>query len=330
MPGAEHYRRVLDEQQWLHESGLCWSVIRTRGGHRDIAHRLAPDTDPEVRELDPREDPLNFSPLPLIFVDEQSDTMSLIQTNGGDYLRSQDALARLSQDGEAWAVSWGPSVNVRLAHARGGNYSYVWRTFGDAADPPTSPFGDWLAAVIEAEREDDWTGVQAHAMAAVDGAARTSLDAAWFDDDQRAFIIDYPEPAPEPLLSPFAHTDPGRTSSMEALPHAVRREVLLVVAETMRDRFDLDIPPGLPDALRRGDGLSDTDRESLTFLLEDACASWERSGKHERLHAMLAFRSALRAASSDAANFDALASARAALGAQWPELDIAIQRLASP
>lgn len=330
MPNVDHYRALLKQQQWLDVSSLCWSVVRTPGGHHDVARRLAPGTDLEVRELDPREDPLNLSPLLLIFVDGQGSVVSLIQTNGGDYLQRQDMLARLSHDGLAWSVSWGPPVNVRLANAVRGSSSYEWRTFDDADGDPAGPFGESLAAVVEAERQDDWAGVRAAAMAAVDAASGASLDAAWFDDSQRAFVVDYPDQAPGPLLPPFARTDPARTAFLRALPGEVRREVLLTMAETMRDRFDLDALPGVTGRLRRGGGLSDAEGEALVLLLEDVCGDWQESGERERLHAGLAFRAALRAAGGEAANFDALASARAALGAQWQELDTTIQRLTNP
>lgn len=330
MPDVNHYRALLEEQQWLDVSGICWSVVRTAGGHRAIARRLAPDANPEMRELDLREDPLNLSPLPLVFVRDQGETVSLIQTNGGDYLQRQDVLARLSQDGPVWSVSWGPPVNVRLAYAVRGGSSYEWRTLGDADGDPAGPFGESLTAVVEAERADDWAAVRAAAMAALDAASGASLNAAWFEDAQQAFIVDYPDPALVPLLPPFARTDADRTAVLRTLPTEVRREVLLTVAETIQDRFDLDVPPGIINRLRQAGGLSDAEKEALAFLLEDVCGDWGESGARERLHGGLALRAALRAAGDEAAHFDALTSARAALGAQWPELDAAIQRLATP
>ncbi|MBB5077507.1 hypothetical protein [Nonomuraea endophytica] len=298
MPGIDHYRDLLHEQQWLQADGLCWTVVQA-GDDADLVRRLSPGALPEVRDLDVREDPANLAPLPVVFTDGDA----LVETMGSAYLDEPEVLARLSRDARVWSVSWGPRSGVQVTQAADGAVIRRWREFDENAAPAAD-----FSALDDARRADDRFTVRAAAMAAVDAATGARLDAAWFEDTRRAFILDHPSPAAPPLLPPFAHTDPERDTFLRSLPLDVRRAVLATVAGRM--------PTGLDD-----------DSAQLDALY-DLCGEWQESGEAQQLHAGLAIRAAARAAEGDATNFDALASARSALDtARWAALDAEIRAL---
>lgn len=143
MPASEivdHYRSLINEHQWLLSDGFCWTVIGSTGA--DFTEGLAPGALPEVRELDVREDPLNLLPIPVVFIREHNEVLSLVQTEG-TYVGRPEVLRRLARGGWVWSVSWGPRDGGTISYARDGTAQAIVVDFPLPADAPLlTPFSD--------------------------------------------------------------------------------------------------------------------------------------------------------------------------------------------
>lgn len=333
MPASEivdHYRSLINEHQWLLSDGFCWTVIGSTGA--DFTEGLAPGALPEVRELDVREDPLNLLPIPVVFIREHNEVLSLVQTEG-TYVGRPEVLRRLARGGWVWSVSWGPRDGGTISYARDGKlrwpeFSYDGGILQQAEEGVDAGFAQHLALLSEVRHSDDHALVRAAALAVIDAATGARLDADWLNGSAQAIVVDFPLPADAPLLTPFS--DRELDVLLRARPQSARREILLTAAETIAEEFDLVDLTGALGAVRQAGELTPDAQDALLFTQIDLCGEWQENPVEgrARMLAGTAIRAALRAMTEGADNFDALVYARASLGPRWPALEAEIHRIA--
>ncbi|WP_182878224.1 hypothetical protein [Microbispora sp. H10670] len=331
------YQQFLQSHEWL-TSALSWTVVATLDNSvpsiQVVASNLTGGGRPEIAdEMQIRE--TDLYPMDALFVGKSDTSVALLERNGL-YARTPEVLIWLSERARVWNISWHVNGGEHLMYAANGEIlAQVPRLdpqliFGPAPHVISNdiePLNEAVRIDTPATTPAEALLRRATAMAIIEQSTGARLDSEWVSHPHPAILIDPPIAYPlEPLG--FGHLDLNLDSLLRSAPEGVRREVLLLVARELSDRYSLTsehIAASI-EAVEHGVPLEWQQREELLDFQMELDEGWrpllEKEGTSSfdriRTAACVAVRQALLEASRDADNFYALTYAQRALGTEWP------------
>ncbi|MFB9968312.1 hypothetical protein ACFFOP_37740 [Sinosporangium siamense] len=316
-------------------AALAWTVILPLGqpvSFPEAASRLIGGGHPVLVESDEEFDEAAHSmDFIAAYLGQAGPATMLVEPSGFSYAGREQVMAWLSHNAQVWHVSWNVTSRRDLDYAAHGQWLARLPEFHHEMLHGTDPGAlAEEAALLREAAEAPWPRQRATAMAIVEMRTGARLPEDWFDRPRQVAVVDQPITEQDPPIGLWHH-EPDLDARLRSAPEETRRAVLLRLAGSLVERFDLGATP-LGHAVRTAHEGMPLDAE----LWEDMRYAWERLGERwavrlaapreeyehtwPRWVAANGVRHSLRSLGEGANWFDGVTYARFALGDEWPSV----------